>query len=109
MDLPERATTSRMNLTPIEFESSAEQLALGEELYEQRCAVCHAVSGSGDGVLPDLRYSSKRVFDNYDPIVLEGRFIDRGMPAMGSWLEPEDVAAIRSFILAERARAIAEQ
>ncbi len=107
-DLPDRASGSRLDLTPIEFESTPQQLARGEELYEQRCAVCHRVAGSGEGVLPDLRYSAKRVFDNYDQIVREGRFIERGMPAMGAWMNSEDVAAVRTFILRQRELLLAE-
>lgn len=34
--------------------SAAQEAELGEEIYQQRCAVCHGAEGGGDGLVGEL-------------------------------------------------------
>jgi quinohemoprotein ethanol dehydrogenase len=91
------------NASPIEFTASKETIAMGAGLFAQHCSVCHGLAAvGGGGVLPDLKFSQPSVFDSYRQIVLEGALAESGMPSFKPWLKPEDIDAIRVYVLSRR-------
>jgi mono/diheme cytochrome c family protein len=90
-------------VSPIEFTAASEKVDAGAGLYAQWCATCHGLVGISGGATPDLRYSAASVFDHYKEIVLDGKNLARGMPSFKAWLTPDDVEAIRAYILKRRA------
>ncbi len=89
---------------PPDSNATPEMIAKGEALYSNTCMVCHSLLTVGAGVLPDLRYSSKAVHDNFDKIVLGGVLAKDGMASFADVLSKEDVDAIHAYII-DRAKA----
>ncbi|MCC6919436.1 MAG: PQQ-dependent dehydrogenase, methanol/ethanol family [Alphaproteobacteria bacterium] len=69
--------------------------------FHQVCTVCHGFFAESVGVLPDLRMSQPEIFDQYNDIVLGGALAPNGMASFADVLKPEDVEAIRQYILSE--------
>jgi quinohemoprotein ethanol dehydrogenase len=92
----------RPALTPIESASTPEQVTRGAALYGQRCSMCHGINAVSGGSIADLRYASPATFDSFDRIVRQGGYSALGMP-MFDWFTPDDVAAVRAFLLTRRA------
>ena len=90
---------------PPELTASAETLGAGHRAFAHRCAGCHGFGAVSGGVLPDLRYSSRQVFDEWDAIVLGGSRTAGGMPGFSDILTQEDSEAIRAYVIG-RARAL---
>jgi quinohemoprotein ethanol dehydrogenase len=59
-------------------------------------------------VLPDLRKSDSAIYEAMDDIVLRGVRIPNGMPRFDDYLDANDVAAIRAYLLTRRAALLAE-
>jgi len=105
--LPEAIALKMPEVTPIESKASAATVAKGAVLFAQNCAVCHGVVAfGGGGVLPDLRFSRPAIFDSYQKIVLDGALSDVGMPSFKQWLKPEEVDAIRAYVISRRAESM---
>ena len=80
--------------------------ALGEAVYGSRCANCHGTSGAGvPGVFPPLKGNPavlaedpaehiKAILDGVAGKVIEGIAYPAPMPAFGSLLNDEEVAAV---------------
>jgi quinohemoprotein ethanol dehydrogenase len=81
---------------------SDEELARGEELYHDFCAVCHGLIVRSAGAIPDLRRMSEGSHGAFEQIVLEGLLKGNGMAAFDDVLAAEDVTRIHDYI---RARA----
>ncbi|MGB5257879.1 MAG: PQQ-dependent dehydrogenase, methanol/ethanol family [Woeseiaceae bacterium] len=88
---------------PPASDASDAGLALGKDLYHERCGVCHGVGAVSGGVLPDLRRLTREKHAIWDEIVLRGALRDIGMPAFGQILSEQDSRAIQAFVI-ERAR-----
>ena len=102
--LPEAMAAGMPDVTPIESNASTETIAAGAVLFAENCAMCHGLAAlGGGGVLPDLRFSQPSVLNNIQKIVLDGALADEGMPSFKQWLKPEDVEAIRAYIISRRA------
>ncbi len=95
IDLPE----------PPPMETTEAQVAHGEALYHQYCAVCHSpgVTGSSGG-MADLRYATAATHDSWDAIVRGGAYLGKGMPKFDHVLEGDDATAIRAYVV-EQTRA----
>jgi quinohemoprotein ethanol dehydrogenase len=83
----------------------------GLGVYTRWCSVCHGPGVESGGVLPDLRKSAPEVLEveNFRQIVLGGAYQPRGMPSFAKFLGPDDVAAIRQYVLSRRAALLAER
>lgn len=91
----------------IGMDAPAATVREGKFLYATFCAACHganAVAGSG---VPDLRYASAQVHQEFRAIVLAGARASRGMPPFNDLLTREKVRAIQAYVLS-RARASME-
>ena len=80
---------------PPPMDTTAEQVAHGEGLYHQYCAVCHSpgVTAAGAGVA-DLRYAAPSTHESWDAIVLGGAFVGKGMPKFDHVMAAGDAEAI---------------
>jgi PQQ-dependent dehydrogenase (methanol/ethanol family) len=84
--------------------SSKEALMLGAITYARRCSMCHGAEAASGGLAPDLRYSQPATFDRYDQIVFGGALAARGMPSFKASVTDSELAAIRAYVLTQRAR-----
>jgi mono/diheme cytochrome c family protein len=71
--------------------------------YARRCSTCHGAEAASGGLAPDLRYSQPATFDRFEPIVLGGALASRGMPAFQGSLTADELAAIKAYVLTQRA------
>ena len=87
---------------------SAENLALGEQLYQANCAECHGSSGHGDGPgavgfpdpLPDftsLEYQAVRSNNEWFEAIKNG-VPSKGMPAFGERLGEDEQWALADYL-----------
>jgi quinohemoprotein ethanol dehydrogenase len=81
----------------------------GNLTYHRWCAFCHGYGVVSGGVLPDLRKAEPVIYAQLDEIVLRGGRLPLGMPRFDDFLGGEDVAAIRAYLLSQRAALLAER
>jgi len=75
---------------------------LGKLLFNDQCSGCHGNEAVA-GALPDLRYASKTVHEQFEKIVLGGERASLGMPSFAKILKPEQVHAIEVYVLSRAA------
>jgi len=98
----------RPDLTLIPSTASDEEIARGSALFGERCYMCHGLGAASGGQIADLRYASPETYAGIDAIVREGAFQQLGMPRF-DFFTPDDTAAIRAYLLSQRAALIAGQ
>jgi len=76
---------------------SAATLKEGERLFGTQCAFCHG-AGAVSGPLPDLRYATPAVHEQFEAIVLGGARAPLGMPSFQKLFTREQVAQIHAYI-----------
>ena len=76
----------------------------GSDLYAVNCSACHGVGAIGSGILPDLRFLRSTARSDFESIVVEGAYRDRGMPGFRAFVDSAGADAILLY-LAERAHA----
>ena len=87
------------SLPPLQpLSAMPDQLKTARTMYNGLCASCHGLNAVSGGVLPDLRYSTAKTHGMFAAIV-SGARVNRGMPAFGSILKPEDMELIRQYII----------
>ena len=91
---------------PAEFDAAL--VLRGNHTYHRWCTVCHGFGAVSGGVLPDLRKADPPVYDALEEIVLGGARLPLGMPRLDAWLDVDDVAALRAYLLSRRAALVAE-
>lgn len=82
----------------ISLNASPETVKEGSKLYGSNCQYCHGKDAVA-GPLPDLRYATKEVHDQFAAIVLEGARAPLGMPSFKELLKADQVTAIQAYIL----------
>jgi quinohemoprotein ethanol dehydrogenase len=93
---------------PPPMQTTPEQVAQGEGLYHQYCAVCHSPGATGSsGGIADLRYTNAATHESWDAIVRGGAFLGKGMPKFDHVLDAEDAQAIRAYIVEQTRGTIA--
>jgi mono/diheme cytochrome c family protein len=84
---------------PVAFGDAA-TLAHGEEVYGRFCSTCHGADGLSRGMFPDLRYSPALATDAaFRQVVLDGVRAQNGMVSFAKALKPEDVEAVRAYLV----------
>jgi quinohemoprotein ethanol dehydrogenase len=86
--------------------ASPQMIHEGRLLFNGQCANCHGLNAVA-GALPDLRYASKAVHEQFESIVVGGARASQGMPSFEKIFRPEQVRAIQAYILS-RSRESAE-
>jgi quinohemoprotein ethanol dehydrogenase len=104
--LPKPKLQPRRIPAPAKVTASAEQLAIGKDLYSGVCASCHGLAVIGNNLVPDLRYMDPKTQDEFVAIV-SGSPAVRGMPAFGHVLPPAQIELIQQYV-ASRAQALLE-
>jgi mono/diheme cytochrome c family protein len=92
---------------PADFDAAL--VLKGNHSFHRWCGTCHGVGAVSGGVLPDLRKSVAGIYDIYPQIVLEGAKLPGGMPNFSPFIGPDDVEAIRAYVLTRRAALLASQ
>lgn len=91
----------------VELNASRATVDEGETLYKTHCMYCHGNDAIA-GPLPDLRYATAQVHEQFDAIVRGGARAILGMPSFENQLNADQVRAIQAYVL-ERARESAER
>jgi quinohemoprotein ethanol dehydrogenase len=95
---------AKPRLVDVSSTATADQVKRGMLLYGETCAFCHGIAAFSGGVISDLRYSAPAVFAKYRHIVLDGTYLELGMPSFRSRLTEADVELIRAFVLSQRSK-----
>jgi quinohemoprotein ethanol dehydrogenase len=103
---PQRVARS---FEPIVADLPAAEVAAGMRVFHEWCVACHGPAAIGGGTIPDLRTAAPAVYDALPKIVLEGALRSKGMPGFGEWLDVNDVAVLRAYLLSRRAELATEQ
>jgi quinohemoprotein ethanol dehydrogenase len=104
-ELPNYPEQEDLRLVELENQLSEEEIIAGRNLFNRYCQQCHSLRDYGNGSLPgggnipDLTYSKKVIFDMFDQIVLEGVFLEKGMPNFGSRLNKKESFQIKEYII----------
>jgi quinohemoprotein ethanol dehydrogenase len=94
---------------PFALDADPKTVRTGAALYARWCSVCHGFGAYSGGAIQDLRYSSEAVLRSYPKIILEGSYAGVGMPALKESIGPEEVDAIRAFVITQRNKAAAKK
>jgi quinohemoprotein ethanol dehydrogenase len=70
----------------------------GGLLFNNNCAPCHGLNAVA-GPVPDLRYATKEIHQDFENIVLGGSRAASGMPSFKNTLNAEQVRAIQSYVV----------
>src|SRR5882724_4925422 len=93
--VPPRAAI-RMTTTPAAVQE-------GQALYSHFCLYCHGVMAVAGGGVPDLRYATAQIHQQFEAIVLGGVRESRGMPSFKDVLKHDQVRAIQAYVLSRAA------
>ena len=89
-----------MVLDPPPLSGTPEQLAIGEKLYTNSCSVCHGNTAVAGSLNPDLRHSGALGNPKaWQSIVHDGALSANGMVAWGSQFKPDQIEAIRLYVI----------
>ena len=80
--------------------ASAEDVDRGQDLFSEYCAGCHGSNANNNRIIPDLKYSIAETHDMFGDIVLEGALASTGMPAFDDLIGPDELDAIRGYVVA---------
>ena len=69
----------------------------GAVVYEKQCAVCHQLSGQGQGIFPSL-IGSKVATGPVQPHIYQLLFGKNAMPAFKNILSYEEIAAVITYV-----------
>ncbi len=97
------AVASRAVPAALDYNKDLAYLQKGSALYAAHCVMCHGIAAISGGSIADLRYSNESTLKMYPKIVLEGAYQPMGMPPFGDRLKPDEVEAIRNYVLDRRA------
>ena len=87
----------------IRMKASRETVRQGKFLYATFCFTCHGVDAVAGSGIPDLRYASADVHQQFAAIVLGGARESRGMPSFRDIITRDQVRAIQVYVLSRAA------
>ncbi len=96
--MPEESFVVPELAPPPPLTGSAQQVALGEQLYGNNCAICHG-NGARGGV-KDLRHMSPETHAAFGEIVLGGSRAANGMAGFADVLDEDESEAIHHYLIA---------
>jgi len=82
--------------------ASPKTIQEGNLLFNANCGPCHGINAVA-GPVPDLRYASKEVHQDFDNIVLGGSRASAGMPSFKNILNAHQVHAIHAYVVSRAA------
>lgn len=86
----------RMNASPANVRE-------GKFLYAAFCYQCHGIDAVAGAAVPDLRYATAQVHQQFASIVLGGARESRGMPSFSDLLTRDQVRTIQAYVLSRAA------
>ncbi len=99
-ELPPEPELAALPLDPPPSRAAKQTIALGAEKYARYCAVCHAPAAVGSTVLPDLRRSGTLGNkQSWMAVVSDGILKDNGMVSFAESLSPEEIEAVRAYVI----------
>jgi PQQ-dependent dehydrogenase (methanol/ethanol family) len=109
--LPEPVSFAPPQLNPPAATATPEQVAAGQEVYNNTCSICHGTGGAARGAnFPNLMVSPMlHSQEGFDAIVLGGARQERGMVSFASRISSDDSAAVRSYLISRANELLAEQ
>ena len=99
--LPEYENLERTQMVSMEYDSNEEDWNKGRLLYDGHCVMCHGFVGMNGGSIPNLAYTTEARLNILDGILLQGAYVEKGMPDFSDRLSEDDVRLIKNYILAE--------
>ena len=104
--LPEPVAFPDPVLQPPPVFGNQELLARGEQLYGRFCSTCHGADGLSRGMFPDLRYSPAiNAQSAFAQVVIDGVRAQNGMVSFARAMTPEDVEAVRAYVVSRATEA----
>jgi len=104
--LPRLAETGAKQFPNLANADASGDPSKGREHYDRVCASCHGPEAVTSTAIPDLRYSNAIISaDAFKSIVIDGVRTDKGMVSFASVLKPEEVEAIRAYVVSRVAAA----
>jgi quinohemoprotein ethanol dehydrogenase len=107
--------TSQLGLPPfghkgpptpaIRMNASPANVREGKVLYAAFCYQCHGIDAVAGAAIPDLRYATAQVHQQFASIVLGGARESRGMPSFSDLLTRDQVRTIQAYVLSRAAAA----
>jgi quinohemoprotein ethanol dehydrogenase len=93
-------TVRDRSIPPQVVNASVEDIAAGEIVYNEVCAVCHGLAVRSGGSIPDLRRMSEGSHQIFNQIVLEGLLSANGMAAFDDTISEKDSNQIHAYVRA---------
>lgn len=87
----------------IRMNASQESVREGKFLYAAFCYRCHGVDAVAGSGVPDLRYATAQVHQQFASIVLGGAREARGMPSFSDLLTRDQLRTIQAYVLSRAA------
>ncbi len=81
----------------------ADKVREGATLFAANCAGCHGQNAVGSGP-KDLRYLPAQAHTDFNDIVLNGKYKEKGMAAFKDVLNPGQVEAIHAYVISRGRR-----
>jgi alcohol dehydrogenase (cytochrome c)/quinohemoprotein ethanol dehydrogenase len=98
--LPPEPALARLPLNPPPSTAAPEQIAHGARAYARFCGGCHGDAAYGSTELPDLRRSQLLAEPNsWSRVVHDGVLSSQGMVSFAKVLTPEQVEAVRAYVI----------
>jgi hypothetical protein len=102
--LPPRTATEEKFPKPALPREAPSQIARGYAIWSASgCEFCHGFKaiGAAGGSIPDLRKSAAVTSELFSNIVLSGMYQEMGMPSFDGSIAPQDLPALRAFIVSQ--------
>jgi quinohemoprotein ethanol dehydrogenase len=87
----------------IRVDASRATVREGKFLYATFCRACHGVDAVAGATIPDLRYATAQVHQQFASIVLGGARESRGMPSFSDLLTRDQARTIQAYVLSQAA------
>ena len=99
-ELPPAPPLNRLVLDPPAFTGTEAQATRGAQVFGRYCSVCHGDAAIAGALNPDLRRSGALNDANaMKAIAIDGALHENGMVSFKSALTPEDVEAVRQYVI----------
>ena len=86
-----------------------QQIAMGGDIFEGNCGLCHGAGARSSGLVPDLRRSAALTHaDAWAEVVHGGILKDRGMVSFSKWFTKDEIEAVRAYV-GEQAKFLASE
>ncbi len=106
--LPPMPKDERVMTKPAPATAGADVIAQGQKFYQRHCRYCHGDGLRTGNLMPDLRWSSSAVHEQWQDIVIGGSLTPLGMVSFKDYLTTENAEAIRQYVLSEAGTVYAE-